>query len=578
MSAFFNSNAVNNNYSLKEIVMKRLHIFILKSYLGPLVATFFISMFILLMQFLWRYIDELVGKGLETSVIAELLLYVSTTLVPMALPLAVLLASIMTFGNLGENYELIALKAAGISLFRVMYPLIMLTIFMTLFAFFFSNNVLPVANLKASVLLFDIKEQKPELSIKEGVFTNLEDYSIKVANIDKETGMMHDLIIYNHSKKSSANNEVTIADSGKIIVDDKRGVTEFILFNGSVYTEIKGKGKKRKNHPFRRVHYGEQRMVIEMKKDDFKRTDESVFAGNSSRMLSISQLEHYRDSLTKKLSAKHMDFASQAISGSYFKRSPVHSIRMSNERIKKRNAMLKERLERELKAKKELEEKKTVTGDTGSVKKDNKQKAQQKLITKKSASRKSHMKIKEIPVVKGSLSADSLFNTMFIGQKVSALNKALGNARRINTKIQMEKTHQENQKEVIRRHIIEWHKKFTLSFACLIFFFIGAPLGSIIRKGGLGTPVVISVVFFIIYYIISMMGERSAREGVMDPWEGMWLSSLILLPIGVALTWQAVSDSSVLNSDLYINFFRRFGLYKEKKPETKNEKLVVENK
>ncbi len=533
--------------------MKRLHIFILKSYLGPLVATFFISMFILLMQFLWKYIDELVGKGLETSIIAELLLYVSATLVPMALPLAILLASIMTFGNIGENYELIALKAAGISLFRVMYPLITLTVFMTLFAFFFSNNVLPVATLKARVLLYDINNQKPEFSIREGVFTNLEGYSIKVANINKKTGMMYDLIIYNHSKTSTANNEVTIADSGKIIVDDKRGITEFILFNGSVYTELRGRGKKRNNYPFRRVYYGEQRMNVYTAKDDMKRTDESLFA-NSYRMLNIQQLEYATDSLEKRLFQKHISFANNAIRDSYFKHSPVHSIRMSNKRM----------IELEAKKKKKSEEKKE-------------KEYHKKPYGKRHSGKKQNMEnksMREIPVVKGSYCVDSLFRTMLIGQKVITLDKALGNARRINTKIQVEKSQQETQMELIRRHIIEWHKKFTLSFACFIFFFIGAPLGSIIRKGGLGTPVVISVVFFIIYYVISMIGERSAREGVMTPFGGMWLSTFILLPIGISLTWQAVSDSSLLNSDLYINFFRKFGLYKEKRINEPNKNIV----
>lgn len=536
--------------------MKRLHIFILKSYLGPLVATFFISMFILLMQFLWRYIDELVGKGLDSAVIAELLLYVSTTLVPMALPLAVLLASIMTFGNLGENYELIALKAAGISLFRVMYPLIVLTIFMTIFAFFFSNNVLPVANLKASVLLYDIKHQKPELSIKEGVFTNLEGYSIKVASIDKESGMMHDLIIYNHSKEKSSNNEVTIADSGKIIINDRKGITEFILFNGSVYTEVKEKGRKKKNYPFRRVHYGEQRMRISMAKDEMKRTDESLFA-NSYRMLNIEQLNYTKDSLANLLSRKQEDFAQRCIQSEYFKNSPDHRKRRFSSPSKKgidknlpkavlnKNSLTTEKMP---KLKEELNKKFPTS------------------VVEKDTAKKEYLK------------ADSLFNLMHIETKARAIDRSISNARRVSNSIHIEKGQHENQKETIRRYVIELHKKFTLSFACLIFFFIGAPLGSIIRKGGLGTPVVISVVFFIIYYVISMMGERSAREGVIDPWQGMWLSSLLLLPVGVLLTWKAVSDSEILNSDLYINFFRKFGLYKGKKKDDTREKLVAENK
>ena len=198
----------------------------LKSFIGPFVATFFISMFVLIMQFLWRMIDEIVGKGLEFTVIAELLIYVATTLVPMALPLAVLLSSIMTFGSLGENYELIALKSAGISLYRIMKPLIILIICLTVFAFVFSNNILPVAHLKFYSLLYDIRKQEPEMSFKEGIFTNdLEGYSIKIDKINKETGMMYNMLIYEH-KDGSGNYDVTKADSGMMISDAKSNLME----------------------------------------------------------------------------------------------------------------------------------------------------------------------------------------------------------------------------------------------------------------------------------------------------------------------------------------------------------------
>ena len=220
----------------------------LKSFIGPFVATFFISMFVLIMQFLWRMIDEIVGKGLEFTVIAELLIYVATTLVPMALPLAVLLSSIMTFGSLGENYELIALKSAGISLYRIMKPLIILIICLTVFAFVFSNNILPVANLKFYSLLYDIRKQKPEMSFKEGIFTNdLEGYSIKIDKINKETGMMYNMLIYEH-KDGSGNYDVTKADSGMMISDAKSNLMELVLYNGHSYTDEGEKQEIRRNY------------------------------------------------------------------------------------------------------------------------------------------------------------------------------------------------------------------------------------------------------------------------------------------------------------------------------------------
>ena len=263
----------------------------LKSFIGPFVATFFISMFVLIMQFLWRMIDEIVGKGLEFTVIAELLIYVATTLVPMALPLAVLLSSIMTFGSLGENYELIALKSAGISLYRIMKPLIILIICLTVFAFVFSNNILPVANLKFYSLLYDIRKQKPEMSFKEGIFTNdLEGYSIKIDKINKETGMMYNMLIYEH-KDGSGNYDVTKADSGMMISDAKSNLMELVLYNGHSYTDEGMKNpSSRKTFPFRRLKFDKETVLIELPGTDLKRSDEDGFR-SYSMMCTVTPME-----------------------------------------------------------------------------------------------------------------------------------------------------------------------------------------------------------------------------------------------------------------------------------------------
>ena len=284
--------------------MKKLHIFMLKSFSGPFVATFFISMFVLLMQALWRMIDELVGKGLDNSIIAEFLFYVAVTLVPMALPLAVLLASIMTFGSLGENYELIALKSAGISLYRIMKPLIAVIILMTVLAFVFSNNILPVANLKMNSLYYDIRKQKPEMSFKEGIFTNdLEGYSIKVDRIDKNTGMMYNILIYNH-KDGHGNYEVTKADSGMMKTNVKSNAMDLTLFSGHTYTdEGLQKVSARKTFPFRRLKFDEEMLSIDLPDTDFKRTDEDAFRSHSL-MLNLSQLQYRIDSVQTYLKTK----------------------------------------------------------------------------------------------------------------------------------------------------------------------------------------------------------------------------------------------------------------------------------
>lgn len=467
----------------------------LKSFAGPFVATFFISMFVLIMQFLWRMIDDLVGKGLEFSVIAELLLYVATTLVPMALPLAVLLSSIMTFGSLGENYELIALKAAGISLYRIMKPLIVLIVCLTGLAFVFSNNVLPVANLKMYSLLYDIRRQKPEMSFKEGIFTNdLEGYSIKIDRINKNTGMMYNMLIYNH-KDGNGNYEVTKADSGMMISNMKNNVLELVLYNGHTYTDEGMKNvNARKTFPFRRLKFDKETVLIDLPGTDLKRTDENSFR-SSSMMLDLKQLKFTIDSVQNFLDTKKAGDAKRLLTSNY-------------QRNKSPNRQ------------------------------------QDSVLIEKSQGLYSD--------------PDSLFRSFDPEEQQRAVSNALQYAREVKQRNQDDLQFYVSKQEGIIKNQLEWHRKFSLSFACFIFFFIGAPLGAIIRKGGLGMPVVISVFLFIIYYIISMMGERSAREAVISPALGMWISAFILLPLGVVLTYKSVTDSEMMNSDLYKKFFEKF--------------------
>ncbi len=474
--------------------MKKLHIFMLKSFSGPFVATFFISMFVLLMQALWRMIDELVGKGLDNSIIAEFLFYVAVTLVPMALPLAVLLASIMTFGSLGENYELIALKSAGISLYRIMKPLIAVIILMTVLAFVFSNNILPVANLKMNSLYYDIRKQKPEMSFKEGIFTNdLEGYSIKVDRIDKNTGMMYNILIYNH-KDGHGNYEVTKADSGMMKTNVKSNAMDLTLFSGHTYTdEGLQKVSARKTFPFRRLKFDEEMLSIDLPDTDFKRTDEDAFRSHSL-MLNLSQLQYRIDSVQTYLKTKKAGDAKRLLASNYQK---------SKSSSPQQDSIL-------------AEQSKDMYNNP-----------------------------------------DSLYLSYDEEEKQRAVSAALQYAREVKQRNQDNMHYYTAQQEQVIRNQIEWHRKFSLSFACFIFFFIGAPLGAIIRKGGLGMPVVVSVFLFIIYYIIDMMGIRSAREAVIAPQLGTWISSLVLLPLGVILTYKSVTDSEMMNTDAYKVFFEK---------------------
>jgi len=451
-------------------------------------------MFVLLMQFLWRYIDEFVGKGLDWTIIVEFMFYVSATLVPMALPLAILLASIMSFGNMGENYELIAMKAAGISLQRIMRPLIILVIIIGLGAFYFSNYIMPVASLKTSALLYDIKHQNPELVLKEGIFTSdLPGFSIKVGQINKENGMIHDLLIYDH-RDNQGNTQVTVADSGFMSTSDDKLFMDLTLYSGNMYKEVKKTTRKEKaKHPSQRIKFDLYKTTISLPGNELKRTDEDRFR-NSYRMLNLKQLSCQRDTLEGELSDEKQRLARQLTSYQYFKK-----------------------------------ESKSIRKD--SVKRD--------LVNAKI------------------WNADSLYKQLNLSDKLTSVGNALNYSRKSKDRISKNITIQNSKQKWIQKHINEWHRKFTLSFACIIFFFIGAPLGAIIRKGGLGMPVIVSVLFFIIYYIISMTGERAARELVLSPLMGMWISSIVILPLGIILTYKATTDSGILNIESYINFFKK---------------------
>lgn len=473
--------------------MKRLHSFVLKSFLGPLAFTFFVCMFVLLMQFLWRYIDELVGKGLEWTVIAEFLFYVSATLVPMALPLAILLASIMTFGNLGENYELTAMKAAGISLRRIMQPLITLVVIISISAFFFANYVMPVASLKTTSLLVDIKEQKPELILKEGIFTNdLPDFSIKVDKINKETGLIYDLLIYDH-RGSGGNLNVTVADSGTMVASADKQNMKITLYSGHMFHEEKQKSRRDKNHPARRIKFAEYETNVPLRSTELKRGNEDRYSKHY-RMLNLKQLVHAEDSINGEIDKEKNNLVKGLISRHYFR-------------------------------------------------KDNK------------SFRKDSVKSKDLK--EKTLNADSLFVSSSMTKQLRSVSNALSYARKARESVSSKEGKIMGTQKFLKKFTNEWHRKFTLPFACMIFFFIGAPLGAIIRKGGLGMPVIVSVLFFIFYYIISMTGERFAKELVLPPAIGMWISSLIILPLGIILTYKATTDSAVFNIENYIDFFKK---------------------
>lgn len=477
----------------RRIKLKRLHYFVLKSFFTPLLLTFFIVIFLLQMQFLWKYVDDLVGKGLSIGVLAELLLYASATFVPLALPLAILLASLMTFGNLGENNELTALKASGISLWQIMYPLILLMGVISVLAFFYSNISLPYYNLKFRSLLFDIQQHRPELQIKEGVYYNgVEGYTIKIGRKNYKTNLLYDLKIYDHTQ-NTGNTSVTIADSGTIKVTADNRTLIITMYNGETYVDMpeeRRRGYSMRSYPFRRDRFKQQVITIPLEGFDFQRTQEGLFR-NNFQMMNLSQLKYSIDSMNREISGDVISLKSNLTMSSLYP-------------IKIFNSVAK------------------TPADT-------------------------------LPPIKDFRNVRFLYyyllNTR--SEKSSVVSMALSEARSVRSMLSTEAEVRRSKTIRLRRHEIEWHKKFTLSLACVIFFFIGAPLGAIIRKGGFGLPLVISVIFFVIYYIVNLTGEKMARESFWPTWQGVWLASMALLPIGLFLTMKATNDSVVFNLEFY---------------------------
>lgn len=497
--------------------MKKLHLLVIKSFIGPLFLTFFFVIFVLLMQFLWKYIDDLIGKGLEMNIIAEFLVYTSASLVPMAMPLAVLLASLMTFGNLAENLELLAFKSSGISLVRIMAPVMVISVLLSVSAFIFANYVMPVTNLKMRSLLYDIQQQRPEMTIKPGVFDNaLEGYSIRIGDKDSKTSLLKDILIFDHTEKQG-NVRVTVADSGymKMSADEKHLL--LTLYNGHSYNELQKQKKEDrhiKSYPHRRDRFEFQEIIIEMTGFGLNRSDDKLFR-NSYSMLNISQLQHFEDSLIEDLNVVLDKFENTIDKSLTGKRKDL---------LIKRNQLHP--------AGTELEQKDSV-----------------------SVIQKIHV--------------DSAYAQLTKLEKRRAITLAI-NFARSNKSVTTSNVGTADWKlSRLRRYQIEIQRKFTLSILCLIFFFVGAPLGAIIRKGGLGMPVIVSVLIFLIYYVISMMGEKFVRENILLPFAGMWISTFILVPVSVWLTYKAANDSVIMNIETYFSWFKKLMHFLRKPSRTK---------
>jgi len=465
--------------------LKRIYWMVLRSYMGPLVLTFFVAEFILLLQFVWLYIDELIGKGLAWTIIAELFFYVSWTTVPIALPLSILISSVMTFGNFGEHYELVAIKSSGISFLKTIRSLILTSVIISILAFFFSNNALPYVELKKKTVLYDIRHKKLSFNIKEGEFYHdIDGYAIRV---DKKDGKnLYNILIYDHTNGVGAT-KMTVAEKGTMRVTNEGNTVVLVLENGWNYEEGASGTKSGNPHvrPLQRIYYESQIMHFDISGFEMSRTDEGLFKTNHT-MLNLDQLNQAIDSLQERLDSRRDDFVA-SLQSSY---ASLYTSFPSEE-----------------------------TKDT----------------------------IRHV--------STSLLRTPFslggIEEKVSSktIAVALRNARNMKQSMEFYVNDLNDQEKTLRKHEVIRQEKFTLSFACLVLFFIGAPLGSIIRKGGLGFPLVIATLLFVIYHVINMLGKKYALVGEFPIWLGAWLSTLVLFPFGLFLTSKASNDSPLFDFD-----------------------------
>ena len=470
--------------------IKKIDIFVFKAYSLLFVGTFFICLFIFMMQFMWRYVDELIGKGLTLDVLAHFFYYAGLTLIPMSLPLAILLASLITFGNLGERFELLSMKAAGIPLIRIQQPIIIFNILLCIGSFYFQNVTGPEAQKKFYTLIYSMKQKSPELEIPEGIFySEIPGYNIFVEKKGKENGMLYGVMIYS-TTDGYEDAQIVLADSAELKTTADEKHLMLTMYAGERFRNMQAQGNMmaRANVPYMRETFIQETDLIPFD-NNFNMMDANVFSG-SAQTKNLREIETGLDSLAHK---------SDSIGRSLF-------------------AYLQNTTYR----------RKVNIASQDSAK-----------------------------IARQTLNFDTLYSQLTVSQQQSILRNAMQKSTVATNEYEFRGLISKDIDQSTRTHWVEWHKKFTLSLACLFFFFIGAPLGAIIRKGGLGVPVVISVTIFIFYYIINVSGEKMAKSGEWVPWFGEWLSSMVLCPIGIFLTYKANKDSAVFNIEAYINVIRK---------------------
>lgn len=463
-------------------MFRKLDKLILKAFLGPFIITFFIALFVLMMQILWKYIDDLVGKGLDFITIMQFIWYAGASLITLAMPIAILISSIMTFGNLGESFELVAIKASGISLLRFMRPIMWVSVLFCGITYVFANNVIPYANLKFVTLYNDIYLKKPAFDLKEGVFfTYIPNYAIKVGKKDKDGKTIHDIVIY--EKGNNLQDNTISARDGVMNISDNQVFLEFNLKNGYRYQE-RGNYNDTATE-YIRVGFNEFSKLFDLSSLQKQKTNDSIFK-NNSKMLSARQLNKNIDSAYR--SQKKVTERTQATFNNI-----LHFAKISDSAWKKANVKL------------------------------------------------------SAPVIPDSV-------------RLSVKSRSLNIVEQLKSEATFATADMNRYKDDLLFSKIEWHRKYAFSLSCMVLFFIGAPLGSIIRKGGIGMPLVVAIIFFLIFHLLNMFGEKFVKENLLSPEIGMWLSIIVLTPVGIFLTYKAMHDSQLFNKEFYYRGYNKLKL------------------
>jgi lipopolysaccharide export system permease protein len=477
--------------------IKTLHIYLIKKFIPPFMATLFIGMFIFFMIFLFTYIDEIIGKGVDNVTLTKMFGYMFITFLSPSMPLAVLLSSIMTFGNLGENYELASMKSAGLSLLAIMRPILVFVFGLACFCFLFSNYTLPYIHLKAGRLLYDVRSSKPAVNIKESIFYNgIEGYSIRIGKKDNDGVTIHNVSIYDHSA-GRGNATQMYAKDGQIFMSPNKKFLSIKLFNGTRYEQPLKDAREEKTRPNMIMHFKEQEVNIDLSKVKMQQTDENLFK-NNAEMMNIRLLSQYTDTSAKYRFQTYAQTYNQFHNAYYFQKSLAQ------------------------------------------------------------------FKVNDSLHIKQIISIDTYLAKLGAVQRKNLIENALNMARSADSFLESKVKEEENQIMEQAKLSTEWHKKFTVAFVCIILFFVGAPLGAIVRKGGFGMPVVISIFLFITYYVISITCEKMVLQDKLNDVVGMWISASVFLPIGIWLSLKAANDSPLFDAVLYMDFFKKiFGKNKK---------------